>query len=194
MQSLLDALTNWGLVGLLIVMVIEGSSLPFPGIIVVLTYGYLLRPTVPKLFGLALIMSAAYSLSSYIPYGIGLKLGALFPKRFKRKLRKAQHTFQRYGLWSIALSRPLGIGNYISYVAGMCKVKLLPYGVLTFLGILPWAVIVLFLGRLVKGNGERAANYLYEYQWYVYAILITITLAYVAARYCKRNRQKMSER
>jgi len=34
-------------------------------------------------------------------------------------VKKGQAFFNRYGVWSIALSRPFGVSNYISYVAGM---------------------------------------------------------------------------
>lgn len=188
-QNLLDVLDGWGMAGLLIVMAIEGSSLPFPGIILILAYGYVLNPTIPEVIASAVAMSLVYSLASYLPYGIGFKLDALLPLRFRRKLLKAQQMFRRYGQWSIALSRPFGVGNYISYVAGMCKVKAVNYGVLTFLGVLPWAIAMLFLGRIFKGNGQAITLYFQDYQWYLYATLIAVLSAFVTVWYYRRNRR-----
>lgn len=186
-QYLLDVLAGWGAVGLLIVMAVEGSSLPFPGFLLVLAYGYVLHPSTLELMAIAVAMSVIYSLFSYVPYGIGLKVDALIPKRFRRKLLKAKHIFRRYGQWSIALSRPFGIGNYISYVAGMCKVKPVQYGILTFVGVLPWAAAMLFLGKVFKGNGQAFIVYFQNYEWVLYTVLISIVFTYVAIKYIRHQ-------
>lgn len=184
-QHLLNVLAGWGLGGLLIVMAIEGSSLPFPGIVVVLAFGYVLSPTFPELLAFAALMSLAYSLASYIPYGIGFRLDTMIPKRFSQKLHKAQQMFRQYGLWSIALSRPFGAGNYISYVAGICQVGALKYGVLTFLGIFPWAAVTLFLGYVFKGSGAAVVSFFAQYQGYIWVVLFMVILACVAVLYVR---------
>ena len=188
-QSLLNMLDGLGVTGLFIVMAIEGSSFPFPGIFLVVTYGYLLQPTLPELVGLGFVMSVVYSAFSYIPYAIGFRVETALPKRFKQKLVKAQNVFRHYGLWSVALTRPLGVGNYISYVAGMCKVKGWQYGGLTFLGVFPWAIAMLWLGRVFKGNVEAISRFLQDYQWYLYAVLMTAALAYITVIFVRRNRR-----
>lgn len=188
-QSLLDMLDGLGLVGLLIVMGIEGSSFPFPGVFLVLTYGYLLNLTTPELVASAFLMSLVYSATSYIPYVIGFKLERVLPKRFKQKIDKAQGVFRQYGLWSIALTRPFSVGNYISYVAGMFRVKAWRYGFITFLGVFPWSVAMLLLGRVFKGNVEAVVSFFQQYQWYLYAGIIAAVLAYVSIVYFRRNRR-----
>lgn len=190
-QTLLNMLDGLGMTGVLIVMAIEGSSFPFPGVFLVVTYGYLLQPTLPKLLGLAFVMSVVYSVSSYVPYAIGFKLETAIPKRFKQKLVKAQHVFRKYGLWSVALTRPLGVGNYISYVAGMCKVNGWMYGLLTLLGVFPWAVGMLWLGCIFKGNVAAIARLFHDYQWYLYAVVMAAILAYVTVFLVRRNRRIM---
>lgn len=186
-QYMLDVLADFGAVGLLIVMAIEGSSLPFPGFLLVLAYGYVLHPSTLEFIVIAVAMSLIYSLFSYIPYGIGLKIDVLIPKRFRRKLLKARHLFRRYGQWSIALLRPFGVGNYISYVAGMSKVKPVKYGLLTFVGVLPWATVMLFLGRVFQGNGQAFIVFFQNYEWYFYAALIFAALTYVVIRYVRHR-------
>jgi len=66
---LLESLKDLGLAGLYTAMLLEGSSLPFPGIVVVFTYGYLF-PSQSTLW-IAAVMSTVYSLASLIPYFIG---------------------------------------------------------------------------------------------------------------------------
>ncbi|AQS56525.1 DedA family protein [Novibacillus thermophilus] len=189
-QSLLNALEGWGIPGLLIVMAIEGSSFPFPGVFLVVTYGYVLTPTFPKLVGLAFGMSFVYSVASYIPYGIGYQLESIIPQRFKRKLYKAQDAFRKYGLWSVALTRPFGVGNYISYVAGMCKVSAWQYGCLTLVGVFPWACAMLWMGSVFRGNVYAVGQIFYDYQWYLYGLAAMALLVVVFGRYVWQNRWK----
>ncbi|GGE48825.1 membrane protein [Pullulanibacillus camelliae] len=146
-QQILGWLDHLGTVGLLLTMFIEGLSVPFPGIIIVLAYGYVMNFNIWESLLMALVMSAIYTIASFIPYLLGYKLDAFFKKRLKKSIDKARGWFNKYGLWSIAVTRPFGIGNYISYVAGISKVKWLPYGLLTLVGIFPWAFVMIFIGR-----------------------------------------------
>lgn len=144
--QVLESIQGFSTLGLYLSMLLEGSSLPFPGLAAVLAIGNLLSPNPLEAFWLALGMSLAYSIASFLPYIIGLKLQSRL--HTKLKLSKVQTWFQRYGVWSICISRPFGVGNYISYVAGMSNVNPLRYGVLTFIGIFPWAYTMLLLASI----------------------------------------------
>src|SRR5699024_3844897 len=120
--------------------------------------------------GIAVIaagMSLFYTSASLIPFYLAAKLGSKFPERLKRKLAKGQNYFNRYGTWSIALSRPFGVGNYISYVAGLSKVNPLKFFLLTFLGIYPWSVVMLWLGDYFNGNIEAVIQLFQTKQVYL---------------------------
>src|SRR5699024_7485871 len=148
-----------GLPGLFLVMFLEGTSFPFPGVIMVLTFGYLLSPGYLCIALLAIGMSISYSIASLIPYYLAMKLERFLPARLKKGVKKGQAFFNRYGIWSIALSRPFGVGNYISYVAGMSGVHVFKYFILTFLGIYPWSYVMIFLGDYFNGNYDAFMNF-----------------------------------
>lgn len=158
-------------------MFLEGSSLPFPGIAIVLSYGYLLSPGYVNAIFISMGMSIFYTLASLIPYFLGLKLEKKLPKRLQKGLKKGTVFFNRYGIWSIAFSRPFGIGNYISYVAGVSKVHIMKYFLLTFLGIYPWSYIMILLGDYFNGNYEALKDYFSTYSMYGYGIVIIAILA-----------------
>ncbi|MBS4201865.1 DedA family protein [Bacillus sp. FJAT-49732] len=188
-QQFLEWLNTIGIPGLFIVMFLEGSSLPFPGLIVVLSYGYVLSPGYVQTIFLAVGMAISYSLSSLIPYFLGQKLEKHFPKRFKQGLEKGTAFFKRYGIWSIALSRPFGIGNYISYVAGMSKVNVLKYLILTFIGIYPWSYVMVLLGDYFKGNYEAFKSYFSSFGIYGYGIAIIAILSIFTLFLIKRRKR-----
>ncbi len=140
-------LNKIGLAGLFLAMFLEGSSLPFPGIIVVLSYGYAIDLSIIEAAFISIIMSIIYSIASFIPFMLASRCEGIIRKKFGRKLGKAQAWFIRYGMWSISLSRPFSLGNYISYVAGMSEVPKGRYFIYTFIGILPWSFVILVIGN-----------------------------------------------
>jgi len=192
-QQFLEWLSTIGIPGLFIVMFLEGSSLPFPGLIVVLSYGYVLSPGYIQTIFLAGGMAISYSISSLIPYFIGQKLEKHFPMRFKKGLEKGTAFFKRYGIWSIALSRPFGIGNYISYVAGMSKVNILKYLTLTFVGIYPWSYVMILLGDYLKGNYDAFKSYTSSFGIYGYGIAIIAIITFFTLYKIKQRKRDLTE-
>ncbi|WP_214483420.1 VTT domain-containing protein [Bacillus sp. SM2101] len=182
-MNMLELIQNLGTIGLFISMFLEGSSIPFPGIVVVLSYGLLLNPSHMEIVLTSLGMASMYTVASLIPYVLGAKMTFLFPKRFWISMEKARCWFRRYGVWSISLSRPFGIGNYISYVAGISNVKLRIYLVHTFLGILPWSVAVLMIGKL--GNVTKVKQLFQEYDVYIYLLGALILISYLILLWIK---------
>jgi len=157
-----------GMMGLLAAMVIQGLSIPFPGAVITLVSGYLMSPSPWEMAAISLAMSLTYSISSCVPYAVGFKLQKkLLGGPFQDKFKKAQQMFCRYGEWSIAAARPSGMGMFMSFAAGMGKVKLWRYLLFTVVGTYPWYLLLLFLGRSCKGNIERALGLVHSYSMYI---------------------------
>ena len=169
-----------GLFGLFTAIFLEGASVPFPGIVVVLAYGGLLNLSLAGMAGIAAAMAVIYSVASLIPYFIGNKLEHLIRPNIRKGLDKASRIFKRYGIWSIALSRPFGIGNYISYLAGMSGVGLLKYLLLTFAGIFPWCLAILYLGDYLNGNYDRFLVLFDEYKMEFYGTGMLLAILFTA--------------
>jgi len=177
-ESIINILDKMGIIGLLAAMVIQGLSIPFPGALITIVNGYLMNPSLPEMFAIALAMSFAYSISSCIPYAIGFKLQVKVNRGpFKKKFSRAQHLFSRFGEWSIAVARPAGAGMFISFVAGMSRIKLWRYLLFTLAGTYPWSFALLFLGRTYKGNADRVFNLFQTYSAYIFAGLLVVALA-----------------
>ena len=183
--QMLAFLEDLGLAGLFTVIFLEGSSLPFPGVALVIAYGGLLEHNYAGTALLSLALAATYSIASLLPYFLGNKLEEAFKKKFHKGLKKASDLFKRYGIWSIALSRPFGIGNYISYLAGISRIPIHKYLTLTFLGIYPWCFIMLRLGHYFNGNYQAFQNFFETYQFYFYALAIAV-LACIFVYYNKK--------
>ncbi|SES89614.1 membrane protein DedA, SNARE-associated domain [Oceanobacillus limi] len=174
--------------GLYFVMLLEGSSFPFPGVILVLSFGYILSPGYGAAFLLAAKMSLCYSLASLLPYFLARNLKKITSNRLKKGLNKAESLFNRYGIWSIAFSRPFGIGNYISYVAGYSKVNVSHFLILTCIGIYPWCYALIMLGNYFNGSYEAFRQLYDSYSVYIYGAVAIIIIGIILLWIWKRKR------
>ncbi|MFC4714243.1 DedA family protein [Planococcus dechangensis] len=188
-EWLFGFLEKLGLFGLFTAIFLEGASVPFPGIVVVLAYGGLLNMSIAGMAGVAAIMAAIYSVASLIPYFIGNKLEHLIRPNIRKGLDKAGRIFNRYGIWSIALSRPFGIGNYISYLAGSSGVSLLKYLLLTFAGIFPWCLAILYLGDYLNGNYDRFLMLFDEYKMEFYGTGLLLAMVFTGYAIWRRRKK-----
>lgn len=176
MQNLANIVAGIGIPGLLMAMAIEGASIPFPGILVILTLGYVLNITPAQIPVIAAEMSFVYCAASYIPYMIGFKLEGMIRKRYEKEIGTAQKWFNKYGECSVALLRPFAAGNYISYIAGMSKVRLMKYTLLTFIGIYPWCLFTLMIGHMSNGNAGYGVQFMQSNLVYVYIVAVLLAI------------------
>lgn len=189
LQFALDFLEKCGVFGLFAATALEASSLPFPGALFILIYGYIMDIGPWKLVLLAAANSVIYTLFTLIPYGIGNQLEKFSKKRMnQKKFKKAQEWFKKYGEWSIALSRPLSIGNYISYLSGFSRVKPWRFIVLTYLGIFPWSTLLLFIGN--KGSIDTIQHFLDMSQKAGLIIIAFVVVIGIVWFYIRRNQEK----
>ncbi|TDQ36093.1 DedA family protein [Aureibacillus halotolerans] len=186
-EFIIDIVRGFGVWGLYVGLFLEASSLPFPGAITALIYGYFLKPDPLRLFYYALIASLLYTVASFIPYTIGYKMENFVERKIgARKIKKATSFFQRCGVWSIAFSRPLGIGNYISYISGMSHIRPIYFACLTFIGIFPWLAFTLFLGTL--GNLSFMTFLFGEIQKYIILLVVIAIISFAGFKYVQKRR------
>ncbi len=175
LQIALDILEKGGVWGLFAATAIEASSVPFPGAVFVLIYGYLMDVGPWQLVCISALNSLIYVLFSLIPFFIGKRMGEFSQKKLdKKNVKKAQAWFQKYGEWSIPLSRPTGFGNYISYISGITNIAIWRFALLSFLGVFPWNTLLLFIGN--SGSIERVERFLEVSQKFGYIITIMLVM------------------
>ena len=165
-------------------MLVEGASIPFPGILVIFAFSSAMRPTFQESVIICALMALVYTLATFMPYAIGRKFGvkvlSIFDNRRKIKasIEKSKELVKKYGVITIAISRFFGWGNKISYIAGISKIKYLPYGILTFGGIFTWALVMMNLGKVFRGDTTRIINAIEKYTIYLYVLLGIVSVVY----------------
>ncbi len=194
-EIILAFIEDWGIWGILLSLFIEGSALPFFGTFLIVTVGFIMDLSWFELVWVSLVGSLVYAIGSFIPYYIGLKFEKSVEKRLsqskREKLEKAKVSFIKHGIWSVAISSPLHLGNVIPFLAGMSNMKLSIYTLLTIAGIAPSTFLLLSIGRFYQGDIETVTAFITEYQSKLLIGFIILSIIYTVWKiYVKKLKKK----
>lgn len=193
-ESILSLIKEWGISGVFISLFIEGSALPFIGSFIMVTVGFILDLTWFEMVWISLAGSFLYAIGSWIPYFIGYKFGKSVENRLsvakREKLTKAKKAFSRNGVWSVAISSPLHLGNFVPLLAGMSHMKLRTYTLLTMIGIAPSTFLFLSIGHFYSGDFRNVMNTVTDYQLLLFILFALITLFYMGIKFLGYRQQK----
>ncbi|HEV8596369.1 MAG TPA: DedA family protein [Candidatus Dormibacteraeota bacterium] len=196
-----DALSNivatYGLVAVFVLMVAESCGIPFPSEVVMPTGG-LLAATGHIQEGLVAVIVAgalANLVGSLIAYGVAARFGEpllLGPGRYvgirRHHLELADGWFTRWGLLAVFIGRVLPvIRTYISFPAGLARIDVPKFSVLTFIGALPWCAALALVGYVLGRNYERISGPVEKI-----AIVIAVLVAVGVVVWYVRGRREAS--
>ena len=157
----------YGLVAVFVLMAAESCGVPFPSEVVMPTGG-LLAATGHLQGGIIAVILAgttANLVGSLVAYGLAARFGApllLGPGRYagirRHHLELADGWFKRWGIAAVLAGRVLPvIRTYISFPAGLARVDLLRFALLTFVGSLPWCAALALAGYALGRNYDRVS-------------------------------------
>ena len=192
-QDLVNLIFDWGYIGIIIMMAIESSFVPFPSEIVLVPAGYLASQgsmSILAIMGSALVGSL---IGAFINYYLALTLGRKFLIKFgkyffikEETLIKMENYFEKHGHISTFTGRLIpGIRQLISIPAGIAKMDLVQFVLYTTLGAGIWALVLTLLGYFIGTNEALIHQYLKEITIVVVVLLVILVAVYY--RYQKRK-------
>lgn len=186
--------------GVVTLMAIESVFFPIPSEAVMPLAGWLLISakghTVWYVFIAGFYGAIGSVIGSLFIYGIGMKGGRPFVERYGRyflitqkDLDKADEWFRKYGIWAVFLSRLVPVArSLISLPAGLTRMRMLPFTLLTFAGSFIWSLGLAYGGYILGENWETLRGFMRPLD---IPILLTITLIlgiFIYRRIRLRNR------
>ena len=164
--TLSSLVASYGLAGVLILMAFESCGFPFPSEVIMPTAG-LLAATGHMNLEMAILAGAVGNLvGSLAAFGLAARFGEpllLGPGRWvgirAHHLELADGWFRRWGLWAVLIGRVLPVvRTYISFPAGLARIELGRFSVLTFVGALPWCAALTLVGYTLGKNYDRISG------------------------------------
>ncbi len=165
-HALTTFVQNHGILAVLLLMAVESCGIPFPSEVIMPFAGFMASQGHISLAGAIVAGAAGNLVGSLIAYGLAAIWGEpllLGPGRYigisRRHVESADGWFRRYGLWAVLVGRVLPVvRTYVSFPAGMARVPLLPFAVLTFVGALPWCAALAAGGYAIGANYDRISG------------------------------------
>ena len=206
-----------GLIGIVLAMAIESCCIPLPSEIIMPLAGSMLAvsggasakhllgisPNSPlwlNLILLALAGSVGSLLGSLLAYGIGYAGGRPLMLKYGKYVLISQHDadkadtfFQRWGAATAFFSRMLPVvRTYISLPAGITKMSPIKFSIYTFLGSLPWCLLLAYLGYQLGSHFEQISGPLHYLDGLIVVLVVVLVVLYVW-RHIRNDRRARAE-
>jgi membrane protein DedA with SNARE-associated domain len=175
-------------------MAIESACIPLPSEIIMPLAGWFLVDDrglgVEWLFLAAFCGALGNLIGSLIAYAVGAWGGRPLLLRYGRYLlisrhevEQAERWFARYGDWAVLVSRVLPVvRTFISLPAGIARMNVWRFTVLTFVGSFPWSLGLAWAGYVLGENWERIRDWMRPADIPILIILIALIAWYIYRR------------
>jgi membrane protein DedA with SNARE-associated domain len=200
--TITDQIATWathvvsdlGLVGIFVLMLLDAACIPIPSEITMLFAGFGVSQGHNDLFSVTAAGVLGNLVGSWLAYYAGrygrrgLEGRPVARRLFSpRHLAVADRWFARYGAASVLVGRLLPVvRTFISLPAGAAGVPMRRFSVLTVIGCIPWVLAFAWLGTLLGANWGSLKPAL---QYADYAVLALAVLAIVSLLLRRRMQQ-----
>lgn len=139
-------------------MVLESACIPIPSEVTMVYAGYLVSQGSMSFAAAVLVGSVGNLVGSLIAWAAGaygVDAVLLRTGHRRRELDRAHRWFERYGTPVIFFSRMVPVvRTFISLPAGIARMPVVRFSVLTFLGCLPWCTLLVAVGYYAGRNWD----------------------------------------
>lgn len=175
-----------GYIGIIVLMFLESSFIPFPSEIVMIPAGYLAQQGKMKFLLVILFGIIGSVLGALFNYYVGYKLGRPFLYKWGRymlidnkKLAWLEEKFNIHGEIITFIGRLIpGIRQYISFPPGIASMNKKKFIIYTAFGASIWITILSSLGYFIGENIEVVNAYLKEITYGLLVFVVIILAIY----------------
>jgi len=209
-----DVITQFGYLGVALLVVIENVFPPIPSEIVLPFAGFVAQQGASAVnatagsaqsdttvIGMMIAATVGSVVGALVLYFVSAAIGperlrafvARFGKWFGVKssdLVRAEEWFDRRSVAAVLVGRcvPL-IRSIVSIPAGFRRMKLTSFVVLTAIGSAVWNIALIGAGAVLGDQWERVGEYVGVFQWLVIAAVLLLLVRFVVSRLKNRRRK-----
>ncbi len=206
-QSILDFVKNLysaiGWPGVVLLMAVESAGIPVPSEIIMPLAGWFLVQDKGHGFGYVLLAGLlgglGNTIGSVVGYYIGDYGGRPLLERYGRYLLISRHDldradrfFAQRGSLAVFISRVLPVvRTFISFPAGIARMRFSLFVVLTFAGSFIWSLALAWAGYLLGSDWKKISDVIRPFD-YPIAALILLGIAWFIWRHVHRSRDEQA--
>lgn len=183
-ESTINFIANLGYWGIGIGMAIESANIPLPSEVILPFGGYLVSQSRLNFWGAVMAGTVGGTIGSIVSYALGSWGGLPLLIRYGRyiaitesRLAQATRWFERYGERTVFFARLLPvIRTFISLPAGIARMHFGRFVFYSFLGSLPWSILLTYVGLKLGENWRAIEPYFREFDIVVILLIIILVL------------------
>jgi membrane protein DedA with SNARE-associated domain len=188
LQNLLNTI---GWPGVFIAMVIESACIPLPSEVTMPLAGWMLVQAKALswlwLVWAGLVGAVGNVVGSWIAYWVGQKGGRPVLEKYGRYVLISRHDldradawFAKYGEFAIFFSRLLPVvRTFISFPAGVARMDLKRFSILSLLGSFPWSIALAWAGYVAGEHWEQIRDAMRPFDIPIIAVFLLLCALYV---------------
>lgn len=192
LQVIIDIIAAMGYWSIGLGMALESANIPLPSEIILPFGGYLASIGRLNFWGVVMAGTVGGTAGSVFSYYLGLKGGRPFLQSYgkyigisARHLTLAEDWFGRYGEATVFFTRLMPvIRTFISFPAGIAGMNIKRFIVYTFLGSLPWSILLAYIGFKLGQNWELIKPWFHRFD----LLLVLAIVTAIAYFYWKKRR------
>lgn len=176
-----------GYLGIFLLMFVESAGIPMPSEVIMPFSGFLVAAGKMGLWPVVLMGTLGNLFGSLFAYWIGDRGGRPLIEKYgrfvlisKHDLDLADRWFLKYGNLTVFFGRILPvIRTYISFPAGIAKMKIGQFSFYTFVGALPWCYALTLAGVKMGSNWEMIREKLHNFDLLMAVVVVALIALYV---------------
>jgi membrane protein DedA with SNARE-associated domain len=204
-EFLTRVLQSIGWPGVVVIMALESANIPIPSEVTMPLAGWMLvqargLSALSAVWQGGLFGALGCTIGSALSYALGAWGGRPLLQRYGRwimvseeDLANADKWFARWGDWAAFISRLLPIvRTFISFPAGIAKIKVGRFLVFTFIGSFIWCGLLALGGFYLGSNWETLRNIMRPFDIPI-AIVILAGVAYYVYRHIQHGKRRTAK-
>ena len=194
-----DIILTMGYPGIIFLMGLESMVLPIPSEVVMPFAGWLAYDGQMDWVIASLAGTLGCTLGSLIAYYAGYYGGRPFVLRYGRyvllqekHLDSAERWFEKWGASAVFFTRLLPVlRTFISIPAGICRMNIVKFIILTILGSAPWCFALTYAGFLLGPEWESIIRFFEPFE--VLIVVAAVLLVFYYYFYYRKKRSAAAE-
>jgi membrane protein DedA with SNARE-associated domain len=188
--------SDWGYLGVILLMAMESSIIPVPSEVVIPPAAYLAAQGKMSFWGVVLAGTFGSWLGAAITYWVAYWIGRAVILKWGKwihitpeKLERAEHFVHRYEAGGIFFARLLPvIRHLISIPAGIIKMNFATFSAMTVIGSFAWCTVLAWFGThaitpdMMQSPDLMVAAIKHQSHWIIGGILVFCVLYFVAMK------------
>ncbi len=202
-DMIINIMNQFGYLGIALLIAIENIFPPIPSEVILTFGGFMTTISNIKIWGVILSATIGSVLGAVVLYSVGRWLN---PQRLERWLdgkvgkilhlkkedvQRAEKWFSRHGKFTVFFCRFIPIvRSLISIPAGMARMNMGAFLLLTALGTSLWNIVLVYAGAFFGASWETAVGYMNTYSMVAAAVLAVSIIIFGIFYYNRRIKRK----